>query len=584
MRRPILGTVLFLGVAGCNAILGIEKPDDSPLLLADGGVQCPQGLGECNGDPSDGCETPTSEDLENCGACGVVCASINAQATCIAGTCQLSCGAPFADCDGHPSNGCETDTTSDPDHCGACKNACGSGNRERACSGSTCSAKCAATFHKCSGQCFSDTSPESCGTSCTPCPGAPNAVATCTAGICGTTCAPDAKDCNGSCKAVKTDAENCGACGRSCGGGACSNGVCGSVLVASGLNNPRTVVATTNYLLVTTADSQTSIQRVDKTTGQLATALPLGGTSARYLQGAGSKVYWIRDSVQLWSQSETGGDATSLIQYAGGASQKTDFQIADGKLVVLRADTVNRCTLPGNVITGTTCTSSPECSGLGAGAYCAGQFQSTIRSFDLDGGSEKVLLQTALGDAQWSVVGFALKNDTLVYGLTATAYSNQTSTWARTGCTKLQAIGVGPKSPLMATPVVLAAYEPSTTPASVFSVRSQLDVVTDGSYAYFQSAGGCSVADAGGIRVPIQGGQWTKVAQYAAPWNTWVGAGEVFFNLPYTTSDLFRLDSASGVVTKWLVPQPQLSAGFDADGSWVYYSVPASGTLRRQRR
>ena len=47
---------------------------------------------------------------------------------------------------------------------------------------------CGAGYHDCDGACLDDTSPESCGTSCEPCPTDPNGTATCDGGQCSIAC------------------------------------------------------------------------------------------------------------------------------------------------------------------------------------------------------------------------------------------------------------------------------------------------------------------------------------------------------------------------------------------------------------
>jgi hypothetical protein len=75
-----------------------------------GDLTCNTGWGNCNGDWSDGCETPL-DTAQNCGGCGEPCtAGQNATADCSSGTCQRSCVAPWENCDDDWSNGCEIPT------------------------------------------------------------------------------------------------------------------------------------------------------------------------------------------------------------------------------------------------------------------------------------------------------------------------------------------------------------------------------------------------------------------------------------------------------------------------------------------
>lgn len=81
---------------------------------------------DCNGDPSDGCETNTGDDAQNCGDCGHVCPpGANASPTCFVGKCDFACQAHWGDCDNDPSNGCEDDLQTDQKNCGACNADCG---------------------------------------------------------------------------------------------------------------------------------------------------------------------------------------------------------------------------------------------------------------------------------------------------------------------------------------------------------------------------------------------------------------------------------------------------------------------------
>ena len=82
-------------------------------------------LGAC-GTP---CTDNTQTDVNNCGACGHVCARVaNGVAACKAGVCVVAgCTDPFHDCDGQYDNGCEANLASDANNCNGCGNKCASG-------------------------------------------------------------------------------------------------------------------------------------------------------------------------------------------------------------------------------------------------------------------------------------------------------------------------------------------------------------------------------------------------------------------------------------------------------------------------
>ncbi|AKU93601.1 hypothetical protein AKJ09_00265 [Labilithrix luteola] len=66
-------------------------------------------------------------DINNCGSCLNKCPGQNipnTRPTCDQGVCGLECVDGFGDCDGIPTNGCETKLTVDGSNCGACGNKC----------------------------------------------------------------------------------------------------------------------------------------------------------------------------------------------------------------------------------------------------------------------------------------------------------------------------------------------------------------------------------------------------------------------------------------------------------------------------
>ncbi|MFW5739502.1 MAG: SUMF1/EgtB/PvdO family nonheme iron enzyme [Myxococcota bacterium] len=64
-------------------------------------------------------QDPTGGTL-NCGACGYACSTEDADPACVGGVCELSCHQGWGDCDANVDSGCETDTSENPNHCGAC--------------------------------------------------------------------------------------------------------------------------------------------------------------------------------------------------------------------------------------------------------------------------------------------------------------------------------------------------------------------------------------------------------------------------------------------------------------------------------
>ena len=84
---------------------------------------CPPGLALCG----NACVNLTT-DPKNCGACGNLCSVLGAAkgqvGTCAYGYCVQECRQGWGDCNGDPSDGCEVNLSSDQNNCGTCGNAC----------------------------------------------------------------------------------------------------------------------------------------------------------------------------------------------------------------------------------------------------------------------------------------------------------------------------------------------------------------------------------------------------------------------------------------------------------------------------
>lgn len=198
---------------------------------------CPAGLGSCDGDLENGCETSVTASMEHCGACDTPCVSTNGNAVCGAGMCVLACTPGFGDCDSDGTNGCENTLDSATD-CGGCGVACARANAVASCPGEVCRiGSCLSGFADCNGvdadgcevQLNSLTDCGACRRRCD----LLNATETCADGTCRIlACDPDRLDCDGldasSCEVGPAfDPRNCGGCGIRCNPGeSCSGARC----------------------------------------------------------------------------------------------------------------------------------------------------------------------------------------------------------------------------------------------------------------------------------------------------------------------------------------------------------------------
>ncbi len=193
------------------------------------GTSCDPGYADCDGDRANGCETLVDANPSHCGRCGRACAFANATPVCRAGLCALgTCAAGFGDCDGDPTNGCELPLNTLA-NCGACRAACLSARNATAlCNAGVCEQRCVAAAGDCDrdlangcetllGSNLSNCG--ACGRMCTAM--APHTAPTCTGVVCGTACILPYADCDGDpsngCEVnVQADANNCSRCGAAC--------------------------------------------------------------------------------------------------------------------------------------------------------------------------------------------------------------------------------------------------------------------------------------------------------------------------------------------------------------------------------
>ncbi len=207
-------------------------------------ARCTAPFGNCDGMVGTGCETNLNTTLAHCGRCGNACPTrANATSTCEAGACGFTCDDGFADCNGSPDDGCETNLNTAVGSCGACGRACEIAQGTAACVMGTCQVgACNEGFGDCdrgpANGCEVNlrTTVASCGACGNACAAPANGTAACATGACGIgTCNTGFADCNmtvaDGCEVnLNTAVTSCGSCGRSCsianGTAACVAGAC----------------------------------------------------------------------------------------------------------------------------------------------------------------------------------------------------------------------------------------------------------------------------------------------------------------------------------------------------------------------
>ena len=107
------------------------------------GYECHAGFLDCDGNPKNGCEIDSATHPSHCGTCETVCGDIpNGTPACVASTCAGVCDPGWAVCKNDPLV-CDTNTDNDATHCGDCAKECPGGpNATPRCTNASCTLKC----------------------------------------------------------------------------------------------------------------------------------------------------------------------------------------------------------------------------------------------------------------------------------------------------------------------------------------------------------------------------------------------------------------------------------------------------------
>jgi len=205
---------------GCGNVCNLDGADETCAMRVCEIDACDSDVADCNSNPSDGCETPLGT-VSDCARCGDVCNLPNATPVCNSGRrCRIgSCDDGWEDCNGDPSDGCETNIDAD-ENCGTCGNDCGS---FATCMGRACACNarrldCATGSPWCEVP-FGTNNCGACGARCganESCDGMGRcACGGTTSAVGGGTACPGERCCGGSCRPLGT-LTNCSDCGDSC--------------------------------------------------------------------------------------------------------------------------------------------------------------------------------------------------------------------------------------------------------------------------------------------------------------------------------------------------------------------------------
>ncbi|MGO8994637.1 MAG: hypothetical protein ACLQVI_15080 [Polyangiaceae bacterium] len=201
--------------------------------------------------------------------------------------------------------------------------------------GPTCTAP---GYHLCESDagsvCADDTSTETCGTSCSPCPTPANGVASCGNGACSYSCDNGYVVCSTgccSCGDTQTDPDNCGYCGHVCPGvESCTNGVCGGVVVASDQANAFAIAADEENVYWTTTGASASILQAPVGGGGATVLLTSANAYPASLASFSGGIYWSDEAGGTINRVPIGGGTN--VPLASGLDEPAALVISGGQI------------------------------------------------------------------------------------------------------------------------------------------------------------------------------------------------------------------------------------------------------------
>lgn len=121
-------TDLRASPSDCGSCGAICEFPHAEARCAEGGcavAACDVGYADCDGGGENGCEADVSADVASCGDCGNACGAPTGTVGCSEGRCViLACPEGTGDCNDDPADGCEADLLWDGRNCGGCGRFC----------------------------------------------------------------------------------------------------------------------------------------------------------------------------------------------------------------------------------------------------------------------------------------------------------------------------------------------------------------------------------------------------------------------------------------------------------------------------